>query len=124
MTWMTCAASVMKNILQGNSEILIHADRTGTGKIPMIRPFITIPKKEVALYATLHARGYDQSRCPYNNKPFEKDVREMLDEFTTRHPATKYALMNLKKNLTSTCYRTLIWFLPVSDAVNHQTGYA
>jgi uncharacterized protein (TIGR00269 family) len=95
--------SVMKNILQGNSEILIHADRTGTGKIPMIRPFITIPRKEVALYATLNAGGYDKSRCPYNNKPFEKNVREMLDEFTTRHPATKYALMNLKKNLTSTC---------------------
>jgi uncharacterized protein (TIGR00269 family) len=96
------AASVMKNILQGSPEILVHADRTGTGKIPMIRPFISIPKKEVALYATLHTRGYNQSQCPYKNKPYEKDVGEILDEFTTRHPATKYALMNLKKNLIST----------------------
>jgi uncharacterized protein (TIGR00269 family) len=97
------AASVMKNILQGNSEILIHADRTSTSKIPIIRPFITIPKKEMALYATLHVMGYNKSRCPYKNKSFDKDIREMLDEFTTRHPATKYALMNLKKNLTSAC---------------------
>jgi len=97
------AASVMKNILMGSPEILIHADRTGTGRIPMIRPFITIPKKEVALYATLHAIGYNQSHCPYDNEPFEKDIREMLDEFTIRHPATKYALMNLGKNLGSTC---------------------
>jgi uncharacterized protein (TIGR00269 family) len=97
------AASVMKNILQGNSEILIHEDRINTRKIPIIRPFITIPKKEVALYATLHAIGYDKSRCPYKDNLFERDIREMLDEFTTRHPATKYALMNLKKKLTSAC---------------------
>jgi uncharacterized protein (TIGR00269 family) len=96
------AASVMKNILQGNPEILIHADRTGAGKIPAIHPFITIPKKEVALYASFYAGGYDTSRCPYTDESFEKDVHEMLDNFTTRHPATKYALMNLKKNLDST----------------------
>ena len=45
------AVSVMKNILQGNPEILIQTDRTGSDKIPVIHPFITIPKKEVALYA-------------------------------------------------------------------------
>jgi uncharacterized protein (TIGR00269 family) len=97
------AASVMKNILQGNPEMLVYSDQTGTGKIPVIRPFITIPKKEVALYATLHAGEYDKSRCPYNNESYEKDAGEILDEFTTRHPATKYALMSLKKNLHSTC---------------------
>jgi uncharacterized protein (TIGR00269 family) len=73
------------------------------GKIPRIRPFIAIPKKEVALYAALQIRGYDQSRCPYNNESFEKDVKKMLEDFTTRHPATGYALMSLKKNLASAC---------------------
>jgi uncharacterized protein (TIGR00269 family) len=97
------AASVMKNILLGNPGILIHADRTSGGKIPIIRPFITIPKKEVALYAAFYAGGYNKSQCPFTSEPFEKDVRELLDDFTTRHPATKYALMNLKKNLDSTC---------------------
>jgi uncharacterized protein (TIGR00269 family) len=98
------AASVMENILLGNSEILIHGDRSAKGKIPMIRPFITIPKKEVALYATLQGRGYDISGCPYSNKPFEKDIRKMMDEFAIRHPATKFALMNLEKNLNSICF--------------------
>lgn len=97
------AASVMKNILQGNPEILARSERTGKGKIPRIRPFISIPQKEVALYADFHARGYDQSRCPYNNEPFEKDVRGLLNDFTTRHHSTRYALMGLKKNLNSTC---------------------
>ncbi len=98
------AVSVMKNILEGNPEILIQTDRTGPGKIPMIRPFITIPKKEVALYAALCAGDYDTSRCTFAGESFEKDVREMLDNFTLRHPATKYALMNLKKALDSTCF--------------------
>ncbi len=46
---------------------------------------------------------YNQSRCPYSNTPFEEDVKEMLDEFAIRHPATKYALLGLEKNLTGSC---------------------
>ncbi len=98
------AVSVMKNILQGNPEILIQTDRTSSDKIPVIHPFITIPKKEVALYTALYAGSNDISRCPFTSGPFETDVREMLDNFTLRHPATKYALMNLKKNLERTCF--------------------
>jgi uncharacterized protein (TIGR00269 family) len=97
------AASVMKTILQGNCAIPFNTDQTGTGKVLTIFPFIAIPKKEVALYAAFHAREYDISGCPYMNKTFEKDVREMLDEFTIRHPATKYAIMNLKKNINASC---------------------
>jgi uncharacterized protein (TIGR00269 family) len=97
------AASVMKTVLEGHLTIPVNADQTGTGKILMIHPFSAIPKKEVAYYAALHARGYDISGCPYNHTLFEKDVQKMLNEFTTRHPATKYALMNLKKNLNAIC---------------------
>jgi uncharacterized protein (TIGR00269 family) len=93
------AVSVLKNVLQGNPESLVHAERGARGKIPWIRPFHSVPHKEVALYADLHVKGSDQSRCPYNNKPFEEDVQSMLNEFTIRHPATKYALLSLEKNL-------------------------
>jgi len=93
------AIMVLKNILQGNPGILVSSERNVRGKIPRIEPFLSIPRNEVALYADLHMKGYDHSRCPFNNKPFEKDVQDMLNEFTIRHPATKYALLNLKKNL-------------------------
>jgi uncharacterized protein (TIGR00269 family) len=93
------AIMVLKNILQGNPGILVSSERNVRGKIPRIAPFLSIPRNEVALYADLHMNGYDQSRCPYNNKPFEKDVQDMLNEFTIRHPATKYALLSLEKNL-------------------------
>jgi len=94
------AIVVLKNILEGNPGILVSSGRNIRGKIPRIQPFLSIPRNEVALYADLHVKGYDQSRCPYNNKPFEKDIQEMLSDLTIRHPATKYALLSLEKHLT------------------------
>jgi tRNA(Ile)-lysidine synthase TilS/MesJ len=97
------AESVLKNILQGTPERLAGFERTGRGKIPRIRPFISIPQKEVALYADLHLNGCNQLCCPHKNDPFQWDVQTMLNDYTTRHPATKYALTNLRKNLTGIC---------------------
>jgi uncharacterized protein (TIGR00269 family) len=97
------AVSVLKNALQGNPEILVRLERAARGKIPRIRPFLSVPLKEVALYADLHVKGCDQSRCPYNNKPFEEEMQAVLNEFTIRHPATKYALLSLEKNLAGAC---------------------
>jgi uncharacterized protein (TIGR00269 family) len=93
------AVSVLKNLLQGNPEIPVNSEREARGKIPRIRPFISVPHKEVVLYADLQIKRYDQSGCPYNNQPFEDDVQAMLNQFTNRHPATKYALLNLEKKL-------------------------
>jgi uncharacterized protein (TIGR00269 family) len=95
--------SVLKNLLQGNPEIMVSSEREARGEIPRIRPFISVPHKEVALYADLHINGCDRSLCRYNFKPFEKDVQAMLNEFTIRHPATKYAVMNLGKKLAGAC---------------------
>jgi uncharacterized protein (TIGR00269 family) len=97
------AVSVLKNILQGTPERLVGFEKTGWRKIPNIRPFISIPQKEVELYADLHLNGCNLSRCPYKNDPFHGDVETMLNDFTLRHPATKFALANLKKNLAGTC---------------------
>ena len=93
------AIMVLKNILQGSPGILVSSGRNIREKIPRIQPFLSVPCNEVALYAALHVKGYDHSRCPYNSTPFEKDVKEMLNEVNIRHPATKYALRSLKKNL-------------------------
>ncbi|MFY9801234.1 MAG: tRNA(Ile)-lysidine synthase [Methanoregula sp.] len=97
------AGSVLKNVLGGTPEILVHSERGVRGKIPRILPFIAVPKKEVELYSGLHVGRYNQSRCPYSNTLFEEDTKEMLDEFAIRHPATKYALLGLEKNLAGAC---------------------
>ncbi len=101
-----CGVSVMKNILRGDIDMVVRPEQPGSGKIPRIRPFVAVPKKEVALYADIHINGYNQSRCPYHNEPFEKDVHAMLDDFTNRHPATGYALLGLRSTLEGTyCIR-------------------
>ena len=97
------AESVLMNVLRGSPDILVRSELSVRRKIPRIFPLMAVPKKEVELYAGLHIKGYNPSRCPYNNKRFEGDVRVMLNEFTIRHPATKYALLNLEKNLAGAC---------------------
>jgi len=97
------ALYVLKNVLGGTPEILVHAERVASGIVPRIRPFISIPYNEVALYADLHNLKYDQSTCPYKDDIFEENVQALLNDFTRHHPATKYALYNLGKHLTSTC---------------------
>jgi len=98
------AGLVLLHVLRGKPEILVRSGQSDRGKIPRILPFIAVPKKEVAFYAGLHVNGYNQPCCPYSNKPFEEDVKAMLNEFTIRHPATKYALLSLEKNLANACF--------------------
>jgi uncharacterized protein (TIGR00269 family) len=97
------AVSVLKNVLKGVPELTVNSEGVARGKIPRIRPFHSVPQKEVELYADLHIQGCVQSRCPYNNDPFDGDVHAMVNEFTVRHPATKYALLSLEKNLAGAC---------------------
>jgi uncharacterized protein (TIGR00269 family) len=97
------AVSVLKNILQGTPERLFGFEKTGWRKVSRIHPFISIPQKEVELYADLHLHGFNLSNIPYKIDPFYGDVETMLNDFTLRHPATKFALANLKKNLAGTC---------------------
>ncbi len=94
------AAQVLNHMLRGSPDSIVCTERTGSEKVPLIQPFIAVPKKEISLYADLHIKEYNRSCCPYTNNHCEEDVNAMLNEFTNHHPATKYALLSLKKNLT------------------------
>ena len=97
------AISVLRNIIRGCPEVLANPDRNFRRKLPRIAPFIAVPENEVTLYADLHVKENKQSTCPYHNKQFEDDVHTMLNSFTHRHPGTKYALLDLGKNLSRMC---------------------
>jgi len=104
------AATVLKNILLGSPEKIFGSRQVNREKIPLIRPFISVPHKEVAFYEELHVKGSVQSSCPYKFTPFENDVKDILNEFSIRHPATKYALRSLEKNLGDAC-------VPMPDSI-------
>ncbi|WP_332450417.1 tRNA 2-thiocytidine biosynthesis TtcA family protein [Methanoculleus sp.] len=94
------ARSVLENVLRGDPKLFARpGGEEGEEIVPWIKPFIYIPEREVALYASLHTPGFDLADCPYAGDPLREDVREILDDYTSRHPATNYSLVNLGKAL-------------------------
>jgi uncharacterized protein (TIGR00269 family) len=93
------AQSVLMNALRGDADRLTRPMREAEGMVPRIKPFMYIPEREVALYAFLHVEEFDLAGCPYAGDALRGDVRGILDDYTYRHPATKYSLVNLGEAL-------------------------
>ena len=96
------AQSVLMNVLRGDADRLLRPQREVDGLVPRIRPFLYIPEREVALYAQLHVAGIGLGRCPYAHNALRADVRAVLNDYTLRHPSTKYALVNIGKRFADT----------------------
>jgi uncharacterized protein (TIGR00269 family) len=90
------ARSVLECVLRGDADRLIRPEQEA---VPRIRPFMYIPEPEVTLYASLHVEGFGLADCPCVEDPLREDVRRILDDYTSRHPATKYSLVNLGEAL-------------------------
>jgi uncharacterized protein (TIGR00269 family) len=95
------AQSVLMNVLRGDAARLLSPADPVEGLVPRIRPFLTIPEREIALYAYLHGEGFEIGRCPYSHNALRADVRSILNDYDWRHPSTKYALVNLGERLAS-----------------------
>ena len=93
------AQSVLMNVLRGDPYRLTRPVREVAGLVPRIKPFMYIPEREVALYAFLHVEGFDLAGCPYAVGALRGDVRGLLDDYASRHPATKYSVVNLGEAL-------------------------
>jgi len=93
------AQSTLMNTLRGDAETLTHRQVPREGFVPRIRPFVHLPEREVALYAFLNVEGFIEAGCPYSKNALRADVREILNIYNYRHPATKYALVNLGEEL-------------------------
>lgn len=94
------AVSVLADVFRGDAESFRRPALPVPGTVPRIRPFMDIPGEEVSLYAALHLDGFDLAECPYAGNAFREDVRSLLDEYASRHPATKNALVNLGEELS------------------------
>jgi uncharacterized protein (TIGR00269 family) len=93
------AQSVLMNVLRGDAARLTRMQAPAPGMVPRIRPFIALPEREVALYAHLHVEGFEEAGCPYAHNAIRADVRGILNDYAYRHPATKFALVNLGDEL-------------------------
>jgi tRNA(Ile)-lysidine synthase TilS/MesJ len=93
------ACSVLRSVLRGEQERLLGGPHPGECAIPRIRPFLRIPSREVALYAQLNLPGNGGAPCLDAGDPLESGVRQILDEYTTRHPAAPFSLVSLSEAL-------------------------
>jgi tRNA(Ile)-lysidine synthase TilS/MesJ len=93
------ARSVLLSVLRGEQERLPGCPPPGSDWIPRIRPFLRIPAEEVALYARLNLPGQGPQPSPHPRDPLESEARRILDEYTTRHPAAPFSLVNLNETL-------------------------
>lgn len=93
------AQSVLMNIFRGDADRLVLSPASREGFIPRIKPFSCIPEREVALYAMLHVKQFEWRPCPYAHNALRSEVRVLLNEYTYRHPATKFSLVNLREEL-------------------------
>ncbi len=87
---MTKPRAVLMHVLSGDADRLFLQDDPADGLVPWIRPFLTIPEREVALYAYLHGEGFEIGRCPYSPHALRSDVRAVLEDYDWRHPSAKY----------------------------------
>jgi tRNA(Ile)-lysidine synthase TilS/MesJ len=100
------AWNMVSDVLQGDISRL-HPS-AGEGTIPCIRPFITVPEREVVLYAYLHTGIWDSEDIYRPLNGTHSGFRAALEEFTSRHPATPFALAHLRATLIQPVRKTFM----------------
>ncbi|MDD4256058.1 MAG: tRNA(Ile)-lysidine synthase [Methanofollis sp.] len=96
------ALDVLATVLEGHADRLAGPRETGTSPLSRIAPFSVIPAEEVALYARLTLEHLPETPSPVVDDR-RADIRALLDEYAAGHPATKFALKNLKDELAGIC---------------------
>jgi hypothetical protein len=94
------AREVLVQFLSGTVEKLVHPGRTVRGGIPVICPFITVPSEELDLSWDGQEIGFDLASGPPLQNPLSREAESLLRDYHNRHPATRFALMNLAEELS------------------------
>jgi hypothetical protein len=97
------ALDVLVTALEGGADRLAGPQETGTSTVPRVAPFSIIPAEEAALYARLTLEHAVEENPVPAVGGLKADTRTLLDDYTARHPATKFALKNLKDELSTIC---------------------
>jgi hypothetical protein len=93
------ASDVLVRFLFGNAENLIHPPQAAAGGIEVICPFIAIPSEELDRYRDCEATGH--ASCPPPQDPLSREVETLFCDYHHRHPATRFALLNLAEGLSN-----------------------
>ena len=96
------AISVLSGLLRGSPcpGLNTRTQYRDTGEmLACAYPFAGIPEAEIELYARLQGVGGDRAPDEHPRTAFDTTVKTLLDEYSSRHPATKYAIAHLGSRL-------------------------
>jgi len=73
-------------------------------QLSIISPFMHIPAREVNLYAAtlypeINGVSLSEDQCEDISPGFQEDIKILLDDYCSKHPSTKFALVNLGETL-------------------------
>jgi tRNA(Ile)-lysidine synthase TilS/MesJ len=94
------AREVLVRFLFGNTETLVHPPQAETDGVPVICPFIAVPAEELEFYWDSQETGFNPVSCPPRQDPLKREMETLFRDFQCRHPATRFALMNLAEELS------------------------
>jgi len=99
------AGGILENILTGQVENLLP-DSGRTGSVPWIDPMGSVPREEADMYADILCPGGNVPPCPDRETGFSGEVKDLLEKYTRRHPATPYSVSVIGNALRSGCRPT------------------
>lgn len=95
------AESVLRQVLAGAPDRLLRLPAAVAGEVIDIRPFMHVPFGEVCLYSDLTLGRSDTVRPAIRTDTFLADTRDLLSEYSGRHPSAPYSLVSLCEQLAS-----------------------
>ncbi len=92
------AEKILWGCLRGDIEGLLGIRQPRTARLDLaeMKPLLRVPEREIGLYARMRDLGpHDPvSRSPRPQADLSRlEVRRMLNDFDSRHPGTKYSLL-------------------------------
>lgn len=93
------SVEILSGILRGDPETCLTGAHDTGGGLPTVAPFCHIPSEEIALYARIHGLAGERPPETGNDYSLSADVKRLLGEYTSRHPAAPHAILNLCESL-------------------------
>ena len=95
------AQSVLMSLLRGTVNEFQRSESTVSDIVPRVKPFMTTPEKETALYAYLKHLPFQSSPCPYAGTSIRNEVRGFLDTLEEEHSGMKFNVLSTFEKLRS-----------------------
>ena len=95
------AHSILRQFLFGNADRLVHPPPAEWYRNPVICPFIAVPSEELDHYWESEITGIGCLSTTSCHDILLQETLALLEAFSLRHPATRYALLHIAEDLSS-----------------------